>query len=69
MSAAINAVAFAGWETSVSSAAHAGWLVAAAVAVPPVEELDAVADIERDLLQREEEEVIAIIIALHESRR
>lgn len=71
MSAAINAVAFAGWDVSVKSAAHHGWLLSDAVVTPPVQPIDGdVFAFEDDLRRRrEEEELIPLIIALHESRR
>ena len=72
MSAEINAVAFAGWDVSVSSAAHAGWLAieeeAPVIVAPPK---DGVSGWDDEWSRRREEEdmAIAMVIAFHESRR
>jgi len=72
MSAAINAVAFGGWDVSVSSAAHHGWLASEVLApvVPTPSTGDAfhIEDEWERRRVREEEEIISLIVALHEAR-
>lgn len=74
MSQAINAVAFAGWDVGVSSAAHAGWLEGGVV-IPPEPERELTGDAfgaearyRDELFWQEDDEIISLIIALHERR-